>query len=339
MRPGYWTYVPDPYREVIRSSTRIRYINPIPAGNVKPSPVARLAIRQARIFSREFDGVYDYLFSYWGNYAGTYAYIANLLLSRPLPFSFILHAGTDLYRDQIRLSEKILAAHKVITVCEFNIAYLKDLYPLLFEKFSARLLVHHLGLDLAAIPFVSTGREDAIILTVGSFVPQKGFATVIQALHLLRDRKPEVKLVMVGDGPELAALKREVRRLGLQDRVEFTGWLTFAEVQQRLESATLLVHPSSGLGDAVPTVIKEAQAAGLPVVAADVGGIPEILDHGRAGSLFPPRDAQALADRISQLLSDKQILAQYAKDGRAFAEKTFDMFKNGRRLSDHLQAP
>ena len=69
-----------------------------------------------------------------------------------------------------------------------------------------------------------------------------------------------------------------------------------------MRRATLLVHPSIGLGDAVPTVIKEAMALGTPVVASAVAGIPELLDEGRCGVLTPPRDPVALSEAMERLL-------------------------------------
>ena len=110
------------------------------------------------------------------------------------------------------------------------------------------------------------------------------------------------------------------------------------EVMGRMRAARLLVHPSVGLGDAVPTVIKEAMAVGTPVVASAVAGIPELLDEGRCGVLVSPRSPDRLADAIAGLLGDEARWRQLARAGRAFAEEKFDLWRNGRRLAEILRS-
>ena len=110
---------------------------------------------------------------------------------------------------------------------------------------------------------------------------------------------------------EMARLKKLAKQLGVEERIEFTGWLPFDEVKKYLEKNTIMIYPSCDLGDAVPTVIKEAMAAGLPVIGANIVGIPEILDYGNAGVLFPPKDIVALADSIRSLLLDRDLRNQF----------------------------
>jgi glycosyltransferase involved in cell wall biosynthesis len=147
-----------------------------------------------------------------------------------------------------------------------------------------------------------------------------------------------VEVELVGDGPQRAALSALAARLGIADRVEARGWLPFDQVQAAMARAAMLVHPSIGLGDAVPTVIKEALALGTPVVASKVAGIPELLDGGACGVLVPPRDAERLADAMAGLLADEGRRRDLAGRGRAFAEETFDMWRNGSRLAGILRA-
>jgi glycosyltransferase involved in cell wall biosynthesis len=111
------------------------------------------------------------------------------------------------------------------------------------------------------------------------------------------------------------------------------GWLPFENVKKEMEKATLLIHPSIGLGDAVPTVIKEALALGLPVVASNTAGIPELLDNGRIGVLVPTKDSYSLAGSIISLLEDEQKRKSFGIRGRKFAEQKFDMWSNGKELS------
>jgi glycosyltransferase involved in cell wall biosynthesis len=110
----------------------------------------------------------------------------------------------------------------------------------------------------------------------------------------------------------------------------------FREVRRAMQQATVLVQPSSGLGDGLPNVIREAMALGTPVVASRIAGIPEALDDGRCGVLVPTRDATALADGIQRLLADPVMRRSYADRARRRTEELFDMQRNGAQLAAHL---
>jgi glycosyltransferase involved in cell wall biosynthesis len=124
----------------------------------------------------------------------------------------------------------------------------------------------------------------------------------------------------------------------MMDRVHFRGWLPFDAVPDAMRRATMLVHPSCGLGDAVPTVIKEAMALGTPVIGSTAVGIPELLDQGRCGVLVPERHVEQLADAIAGLLLRADLRDELGHAGRAFAARTFDQWRNGQRLADLLRA-
>src|SRR6184192_596532 len=94
------------------------------------------------------------------------------------------------------------------------------------------------------------------------------------ARRVLRERGVDVIVEFVGDGEERPALQTLASQLGVADRVEFLGWQPFASVREAMNRATILVHPSDGLGDGLPNVVREAMALGAPVVASEVAGIP-----------------------------------------------------------------
>jgi colanic acid/amylovoran biosynthesis glycosyltransferase len=124
----------------------------------------------------------------------------------------------------------------------------------------------------------------------------------------------------------------------MADRVTFYGWRPFAEVQAAMKRATMLVHASADIGDAVPTVIKEATALGTPVIGTSVAGIPELLEYGTSGVLVPPRDVPALADAIEKYLKDPALRDSYARAARAYTERKFDLWANGRLLARRLES-
>ena len=161
---------------------------------------------------------------------------------------------------------------------------------------------------------------------------------MLLAAEKLRRRGIDLEIEMVGDGDEAAALKALAVKCGMGERVRFPGWLPFSGVQSAMRNATMLVHPSPDIGDAVPTVIKEAAALGLPVIATRVAGIPELLDQGRCGILVPPRDVTALADAMETYLKNKALRTDYAVAARAYAEERFDLWVNGRALARELSS-
>jgi glycosyltransferase involved in cell wall biosynthesis len=280
---------------------------------------------------------YDHVLAYWGNYAATAAYLFHRLLDRAVPFSILLHAH-DLYSRQVFLRQKLLCADNIFVVCDFNRRFLQNRYPDVYPRIEHKIHLHHLGLDVEAIEPVFQGRAQNTCLAVGRLDPSKGFDDLLRAAALVRGRGLDVRIDIAGDGEEGGRLRRLAESLHIADRVNFRGWLPFDAVPEAMRQATMLVHPSCGLGDAVPTVIKEAMALGTPVIGSTAVGIPELLDHGRCGVLVPERNVERLADAIELLLRRADKRDELASAGRAFAERTFDLWRNGRRLADLLHA-
>jgi glycosyltransferase involved in cell wall biosynthesis len=137
------------------------------------------------------------------------------------------------------------------------------------------------------------------VVYVGEFRNIKGADLLIDAVARLRaDGKP-VTLTLAGDGEELEALKAQIQRLGLGDAVRFIGHV---KARYGFSKGRVLVVPSRG--DSMPYVVIEAAAAGIPMVAANVGGIPEIFGPAHADSLFAPNIVGAMADAIETALED-----------------------------------
>jgi glycosyltransferase involved in cell wall biosynthesis len=141
---------------------------------------------------------------------------------------------------------------------------------------------------------------------VGKFKPHKGFDILLRAYARLHN--PPVDLLMAGHGrqqPELMALAQQ---LGIGDRVRFVGFVIGQEKINLYRSATVFVCPSRR--EPFANVILEALAAGLPVVAADVGGNPELVHHDKHGLLFPAEDDQALAALLRCLVDTPALLTR-----------------------------
>ncbi len=187
------------------------------------------------------------------------------------------------------------------------------------------------GLDLQA--FVPLKDADAVreslglpagarvIGTVGRLVPFKGHRHLLEAFARLRAREPDVHLVVVGDGPERAALERQARELGVAPAVRFTGHRE--DVPDLLAALDVFVLPS--LAEHFGRVLLEAMAMERPVVATAAGGVPEVVEAGVTGLLVPPANAAALADAVLTLLADPAHGRALGRAGRRRVEARFDL--------------
>lgn len=154
-----------------------------------------------------------------------------------------------------------------------------------------------------------------ICVTVSVLRPAKGIEVLLDAAS----RVPDAYFLIVGDGPKREEWTALARVSGIGDRVRWAGFRR--DVDALLAGCDLFVHPS--LDDAFPTVLLEAMAAGLPVVASNVGGIPEIVEENVTGHLVPAGDAERLASTIRALLDDEVTRRRMAEAARARASKLF----------------
>ena len=159
------------------------------------------------------------------------------------------------------------------------------------------------------------------VVCVALFRPEKGHDVLLDAFALVRRELPEARMILVGQGELLGDLQAKVRDLGLDGSVEITG--PVAEVWPYLARGHVFALASTS--EAFGIAIVEAMAAGLPVVASDVGGIPEVVEVGVTGELFPPGDRQALAAHLVRILATPELQDRMATAARVAAE--------GRRLS------
>jgi glycosyltransferase involved in cell wall biosynthesis len=153
---------------------------------------------------------------------------------------------------------------------------------------------------------------ELVLGTAGRIVELKGLADLLQAAAALRSEFPGLRLEIAGSGPQRADLERTIARLGLGDRVAFLGWVR--DLPPTLAGWDAFVLPS--LEEGFPIAALDAMAAGLPVVATAVGGVPELIEDGRTGWLVTPGDAEALAARLRLVLSDPASRARVGTAGR-----------------------
>jgi glycosyltransferase involved in cell wall biosynthesis len=158
-----------------------------------------------------------------------------------------------------------------------------------------------------------------LLVSVGRLKAPKDFQTLLEALSLLGGVAFDT--VIVGDGPDRAALEATAAHLGVNDRVTFAG--TRDDVEALLASSSCFVLSTTSEG--LPISILEAMAAGLPVVASRVGGVPELVEDGVTGLTVPPRNPAALAEALRGLLADAGLRERLGAAGRLRAERAFSL--------------
>jgi glycosyltransferase involved in cell wall biosynthesis len=178
------------------------------------------------------------------------------------------------------------------------------------------------GLD--AERFAIPKRESApggarIVTTVANLRPGKGHDVLLRAAARLVRRVPDIRFRIVGEGPRRRDLERQAAALRISSHVDFLGHR--GDVPDLLRSSNVFVLPS--FMEASPNALIEAMAAGVPIVATRVGGIPEAIEHDRSGILVPPGDDRALAAGIARLMKRPQIAARLAEAARQTAASRF----------------
>lgn len=210
---------------------------------------------------------------------------------------------------------------------------------------SAAAHVHRIyrGVDVERFAFCADGARDAdSVLAPGPLVQASGFEDLIDAIGILRDRRPgPVRLTIVGAGPSVQKLKARIRSRRLDDRVALLGGEAesglAASLPTLMRSHSLMALPYRRLpascGGGVPEVLLEAMATGLPVVSTSVDGISEVIDDGWTGRVIAPREPQWLAGALETLLDNVRLRVRIAACARQEVERSFNRTRNTSELA------
>jgi len=159
-----------------------------------------------------------------------------------------------------------------------------------------------------------------LVLFLGRMEPAKGVFDLLEAIAAVRIAVPDVRLVCAGDGDRIS-VARYAERLGIADAVKFTGWVGPSGKRALFEAAAVFALPS--YDEALPVSLLEAMAAGVPVVASAVGGIPEVVVDGVSGCLVAPGDKASLERALRRLLTDSELATRIAAAARETARLRF----------------
>ena len=250
-------------------------------------------------------------------------------------YSVTAHAK-DIYRSAVNpklLARIVTHSAFTVTVCDANVEFMKTQLP---ASAMARVRRLYNGIDLKSFKPRPSPRDENHVLIVARLVEKKGFGVLVSALSILRDREVPFQATFVGEGEERARIEALIAAAGLKDRIRMTGAQDQEQVRGWMSRASVMCLPcvvgEDGNRDALPTTLIEAQAMGLPCISTPVTGIPEILEHGRAGVLVPENDARATADAIQALFGDAARCSELARAGRSQVERLFDAEKSARTL-------
>lgn len=263
-----------------------------------------------------------HLHAHFATHPATMALIVSSLTG--IPWSVTVHAH-DIFVRQTMLRDKLAAARFVRAISRFNREYLERRFP---GEVEGKVGVIHVGIDPEVYRRLPLPASDpAKILCVASLRPYKGIPVLLEACRRLMDEGVIFRCEIAGEGPMRPELERRIAELGLAGAVSLLGALPQHEVTRLLGEAAVFVLPSvvapDGQMEGIPVALMEAMAAGRPVVASALSGIPELVEDGVSGILVQPGDAPGIAAALKRLLADPGLRLRLGGRGRERVEAEF----------------
>jgi len=280
----------------------------------------------------------SHIHSQWIHSAGTVAMYGAWLLGNS--FSFTGHAA-DLFRNRQALATKIARADFIICISEFHRRfYIEN------GADPAKLRIAYCGIDTGHFTPNRRARpegEPVHILSSGRLVEKKGFADLIRACGVLRERGLDFRCTIAGSGPDEADLRAQIAQAGLEDLVTLTGRaLKQEEIPDFMATGDIYTLPcvwaSDNDVDGLPQMLMEAMACGLPAVSTRLVGIPDLIRDGETGLLVAPNDPQALAEALIRLAADETLAKDLSEAGYRHLVDIFDLDRCLEPLLDEFRA-
>lgn len=246
-------------------------------------------------------------------------------------YSFTVHGPKEFdSATSLALSEKINRSAFVVAISSFGKS---QLYRWCDRDQWSKIHVVHCGLDKTFLNAVYQPIPDKPqLVCVGRLCEQKGQLLLVEAVGQLATEGLDFKLALVGDGPLRSQIEAVIAQLGIEDKIEITGWASNSEVQQYILASRAMVLPSFAEG--LPVVIMEALALGRPVISTYVAGIPELVEPGVCGWLVAPGAVEALTTAMRTALeSPVAVLEQMGKIGIQRVAQHHDATQEARKLA------
>ncbi len=210
----------------------------------------------------------------------------------------------------------------VVSLAWKTVGVSTDTCDFLKKMGAKKVILIHNGIDAEVFERRQVRQSTSIVTItfVGRLVHGKGVQDLIIAFPEI-NKESKARLLIIGDGsyrPELERLAQSIDK----EKILFLGQKTQREIADILNNSDIFVNPSYSEG--LPTSVLEAGAAGLPIVATDVGGTREIIEDGKSGFLVSPADTRALTEKVCQLIKDEQLREDFGRNIKQFVKQTFD---------------
>jgi glycosyltransferase involved in cell wall biosynthesis len=253
-----------------------------------------------------------------------------------VPYSFTAHSE-GLYEEEADfriLREKVEEAKFVVALTEFDRGHLLRVCG---ADVAEKIQSIHMGIDLDECRFSAAENHDSdSVLAVGPLVEKSGFADLIDAIAMLRDRGQAARLTIVGEGELEQELHAQIQRRGLGDRATLLGGRSRHELGILMRVHTVMALPwvaDERDRDVLANLVLEAMAVGLVVISIDLPGIRELVEDGMNGRLIRPRDPLWLAGALETLLDNPGLRQRMALQARAQVERRFAAGSNASDLA------
>lgn len=276
---------------------------------------------EAGVLARQLhDQQITHLHNHFADSSATVAMLAASLAD--IRFSFTLHGPTELFAPESwHMAEKVARAALVVCISHFARSQV-----MLFSDPAhwSKLRIVHCGVTPARYGDnpARDAKDPTTFLFVGRLAPVKGLRILLEAFGAARKINPDIRLKVVGDGPDKAWVTTAANDMG---GVALLGYRSQSEVAQELATSDVLVLPSFAEG--VPVALMEAMAARRPVIATRVGGVAELVEHGVSGQLVAPGDVAGLTKAMLTLAQSGETRAKMGDAGRDKVCTEFDIDK------------
>jgi glycosyltransferase involved in cell wall biosynthesis len=270
------------------------------------------------------------------HFGGAVANVAMIVARTfPVTLSLTLH-GPDEFWDvsKFYLREKLETASLVICISSYGISQLMMLCP---SSMWDKLVLSRLGVDPKKFaPVRRAARTGPVeIICVGRLVAAKGQHILLAAFERLVSEGRDVRLRLIGKGPDRESLEAAAARYGIAGKVVFEGAVGIGRVRQALEQADIFALPSFAEG--IPIALMEAMAMEIPCVSTTIAGIPELIRNDLDGLLVAPSDEVQLAGALARLIDDPELRHRLGFSGRMRVEESYVLEQSVKGLGDIFQ--
>lgn len=267
--------------------------------------------------------------AHWWIPSGLVGYFVSLLTGRDL---IVTCHGTDIALIQKKrflqpLARLVLRRAVAVTVVS---SFLKNVLVEKIGLSDGNISVIPMPFEFPDLPVPpKRRRRGKSVLCVARFIPQKRLDLLIDAIFQLK-REMEIKLIIIGNGPERENLQKYISKSGLEKIVEMPGFIVRDELPNYYRECDLFVLPSVNEGFGL--TLAEAMLNRRPVIGADSGGIPDLIEEGRTGLLFPEGDSGKLAEAMRRILKDDRFAQQIAENGFQYVKGNLSSERIGEKM-------